>query len=288
MHTVSFVYPEYVEKEKGGDKNHARFVIYPFVKGWAKTIGNSLRRALLSSIPGAAVIMVNIDGVDHEFSAIDGVYEDVVQIILNVKKLILKVTSDEPQKLIINASGKGEYKASHIKPNPYVEILNPDLHLFTITGTKTSLNMEMFVTKGWGYVPVEYLKIDDLMEPGSIPVDAFFSPVKKVNFYIDNMRYGDRMDYEKLIIEIWTNGAIIPEEALYIAGERLKTAFNNIITIDKDKEELKDIIFKLKYIDIDMDIDKLQIEDVDNLNILEEEEKEKVKNYLRRKNETQE
>ncbi len=289
MYTTEFIFPEYVEKDdEVSSQTYGKFYIYPFERGWGKTIGNSLRRALLSAIPGAAVILVKINGVEHEFSTIEGVYEDVTQIILNVKKLIIRLNSNEPQKLTIDVKGKGEYKAGDINPNPYVEILNPDLHLFTITGTKTSVNMEMLVDKGWGYVPVERLKIEKIMQPGMIPVDAFFSPVKKVNFTVENMRYGDRMDYERLILEIWTNGVVVPEHALYLAGEKLVKSFSNIISMDKEKQALKDIIFKLKYIDINFNIDNLTEEDIDNLTILEDDEKEKLRDYLRRKNETQE
>lgn len=191
---------------------YGRFVAEPFERGFGTTIGNALRRVLLSALPGAAVTAVKIEGVYHEFSTIPGVLEDVAEIILNLKELILKLHVDRPKQLLLQASGPGEVQARHITPDADVEILNPDLHIATL-GKEATLNMTLEVRRGRGYVPAER-HAQELADPQVIPIDAVFSPVRKVAMRVENTRVGQLTDYDRLILEIHTNGSLHPEEAL--------------------------------------------------------------------------
>jgi len=192
---------------------YTKFIVEPFERGYGITIGNSLRRVLISSIEGSAVTSVRINGAKHEFSSLDGVVEDTAQIILNIKKLILRSYTKESKILTLTVNKKGEARAKDIKTDETVEILNPDLVIATLTKDRR-LNIEMEVGKGRGYVPSERNKRED--QPiGYIPIDAVFSPVKKVMFNVENTRVGQRTDYDKLILEIWTNGSITPKDAVF-------------------------------------------------------------------------
>ncbi len=200
-------------------EDYGRFVIEPLERGYGITLGNSLRRVLLSSLPGTAVTSVKIDGVLHEFSTIPGVVEDTVDIVLNLKKLLVKLYTDEPVVVRIEANGAGPVYARDIIADASVEILNPDLYIATLQ-EDGSLNMEITVAKGRGYVPAERNKLPE--HPiGIIPVDSIFTPVSKVNFQIDHTRVGQVTDYDKLTIDIWTDKTIAPDEALGLASKIL-------------------------------------------------------------------
>jgi len=195
---------------------YGKFVADPFERGYGNTIGNTLRRVLLSSIEGAAVTSVKIESVLHEFSTVEGVVEDVAQIILNLKRLVLKVHGATPKTVFIKAERKKEVTGADLIVDETVEVVNPDLHIATLSkGGK--LNMELTITKGRGYVPAERFK-DDNKTIGAINVDAIYTPVTKVNFNVENARVGQITDYDRLILEIWTNGSIQPKDALLHAA----------------------------------------------------------------------
>ena len=206
------------------DGNKATFAIEPLHSGYGMTLGNSLRRVILSSLGGAAVTAVKIDTVSHEFSTIDGVKEDVVEVILNLKKLRFRVFSDEPQFLILNASGAGAVTATSIKGNSEVEIVNPEQVIATLANAKTKISLEIKVEKGRGYVPVENREGEKL-EVGMIAVDALYSPVQRVRYNVENTRVGQMTDLDRLVIEVETDGTITPHDAVSQAAELLVEHF---------------------------------------------------------------
>jgi len=208
---------ESLEKDEAG--TYGKFVIEPLERGYGTTLGNSLRRVLLSSLPGAAVTSIKIEGVLHEFSTIPGIREDTTDIILNLKGLAIKMYGEEPQVLRIEAQGEKELKASDIIAGAEIEILNPDLYIATLE-PDGRLFMEMNVEKGRGYVPAEKNKKGD-QAIGIIPVDSIFSPVYKVNYAVENTRVGQVTDYDRLILEVWTNGTVKPEEAVSLSAKIL-------------------------------------------------------------------
>ncbi|HEY6736763.1 MAG TPA: DNA-directed RNA polymerase subunit alpha [Candidatus Saccharimonadia bacterium] len=209
------------------DGNKATFVIEPLYSGYGMTLGNSLRRVILSSLGGAAVTAVKIDSVSHEFSTIDGIKEDVVEIILNLKKLRFRVYSDEPQFLVLTASGKGEVTGANIKTSSDVEIVNPEQIIATLDTNQVKLGMEIKVEKGRGYVPVENREGEKL-EVGMIAVDALYSPVQRVRYSVENTRVGQVTDLDRLVIEIETDGTITPHDAIRQASEILVEHFQVI------------------------------------------------------------
>ena len=203
--------------ERSDDDKYGKFVVEPLERGYGTTLGNSLRRIMLSSLPGVAVTSVSIEGVQHEFSTIPGVREDVIEILLNLKNLAAKMDSDEPKTIRIEAEGEGEITAGDIITDMDIEILNPDLHIATLAaGAK--LNMEMRLEKGRGYVQAEKNKYPN-MPVGTLPIDSIFSPIKKVNFLVENTRVGKITDFDKLTLEMWTDGTTQPEEALSLAAK---------------------------------------------------------------------
>jgi DNA-directed RNA polymerase subunit alpha len=204
--------------------NKATFVVEPLHPGYGMTLGNSLRRVILSSLGGAAVTAVKIDSVAHEFSTIEGVKEDVVEIILNLKKLRFRVFSDEPQYLVLTASKKGEVTAADIKATADVEIVNPEQILATLDKDKTKFGMEIKVEKGRGYVPVENREAEKL-EVGMIAVDALYSPIARVRYNVENTRVGQMTDLDRLVMEIETDGTITPHDAIRQAAEILVEHF---------------------------------------------------------------
>lgn len=220
---------------------YGKFIAEPFERGYAVTIGNGLRRVLLSSIEGAAVTSIKIAGVQHEFSTIPNVTEDVVQIILNIKKLILRSFAKEPKTIYLKAETKGDVTAADIITDETIEVLNPDLHIATLT-KKTKLEIEMEVGRGRGYVPAERNKKEG--QPiGTIPIDSIFTPVTKVNLNVENTRVGQMTDYEKLILEIWTNSAVTPKDALLYAShilDRHLDIFVNFGKLPEEEEEIKE------------------------------------------------
>ncbi len=200
------------------DGTYGKFVVEPLERGYGTTLGNSLRRVLLSSLPGVAVTSIKIEGVLHEFSTIEGVQEDVTEIVLNIKDLVLKINGDGPKTVYIEAEGPGEVTASSIKCDSEVEILQPDTHIATLS-EGGRLFMEITLDKGRGYVPAERNK--QIMQPviGVIPVDSIYTPVVKVNYAVSNTRVGQITDYDKLSLEVWTNGTISAQEAVSLAAK---------------------------------------------------------------------
>ncbi|MBU1037853.1 MAG: DNA-directed RNA polymerase subunit alpha [Candidatus Omnitrophica bacterium] len=214
---------------------YGKFVAEPFERGYGTTIGNGLRRVLISSIEGTAVTSIKISGVHHEFSAINGVLEDVPQIIMNIKKLVLKSHFKTPKPMIINVEKKGNVTAKDIKVDETVEIVNPELHIATLT-KNVKLKIEMEVARGRGYVPAERNKKEG-QSIGVIAVDSIFTPIRKVNFFVENTRVGQITDYDKLIVELWTNGAIGPKEALLYASNILQRHLDIFVGFGKLPEE---------------------------------------------------
>ena len=196
------------------------FVVEPFERGFGVTIGNSLRRILLSGLEGAAVTSVKIDNALHEFTTITGVVEDITEVILNLKRLLLRLHGDEPRMIVVDKEGPCEIKGSDIVCDAHVEVLNPDHHIAAVD-KDGKLRMEMEVKKGIGYVPAEMNKSED-QEIGVIPIDAIFSPIIKANFKVEHTRLGQATDYEKLILQIWTDGSITPSDALSQAAQILQ------------------------------------------------------------------
>ncbi|AEM79575.1 DNA-directed RNA polymerase subunit alpha [Thermoanaerobacter thermohydrosulfuricus] len=214
--------------EQSEDGTYGKFVVEPLERGYGITLGNSLRRVLLSSLPGAAPKSVKIDGVLHEFSTLPGVKEDVVEIILNLKEVAVKLHSDEPVVGRIDVEGKGEVTAGHIKGSADIEILNPDHHIATLSDDG-KLHMEIVFVKGKGYVPSD--KNKEPNQPiGVIPVDSIFTPVKRVSYNVENTRVGHVTDYDKLTLEVWTNGTITPKEAISMASDMLIKYFQKFIS----------------------------------------------------------
>lgn len=216
--------------------NYGKFIAEPLERGYGITLGNALRRVLLSSIEGAAVISVKIDGVSHEFSTIEGVAEDVPEIILNIKNLVLRSYSKSPKKIYIKAEGTKEIKAKDIITDETIEVINPELHIAKLTSSKAKLNIEMEVGTGRGFVPAEVNKRED-MPVGVIAIDSIFTPVKRVVFKVENTRVGKRTDYDKLILEIFSNASIEPKEALIYATKVLSKHLELFFTLGEIPEE---------------------------------------------------
>ncbi|NMA66697.1 MAG: DNA-directed RNA polymerase subunit alpha [Clostridiaceae bacterium] len=211
------------------DNEYGKFVVEPLERGYGITLGNSLRRILLSSLPGVAVTSIKIDGVLHEFSTLPGVVEDVTEIILNLKELRLKLFSEQSKTLYIDYEGEGEIKASDIKADSDVEILNPDLHIATVNGTSRFF-MELNVSHGRGYVSAEKNKLPN--QPiGIIPVDSIYTPIRKVNYTVEDTRVGQITDYDKLTIEVWTDKSIAPDEAVSLGAKILSDHLNLFINL---------------------------------------------------------
>jgi len=204
-------------EEESHDESFARILAQPFERGWGTTVGNSLRRALLSSIPGAAITAVKIDGADHEFSAVPGVVEDVTDIILNLKKIPFRVHSQEAVFLDLEAKGPGEVTAGQFQTTHQIEVIDPSVHVATLSADGL-LRMTVRVAVGRGYVQAEENQTEDL-DTGFIPIDSAHSPVRRANFRVEMARLGRMTNYERLIVEVWTNGTISPEEAISQAGQ---------------------------------------------------------------------
>ena len=278
------------------DNRYGRFVIEPLERGYGITLGNSLRRILVSSLPGAAVNSIKIDGVLHEFTTIPGVVEDMTEIILNLKELRLKLFSDQPKTLYIDYEGEGEITAADIKPDADVEILNPDLHIATISGNNR-LFMEINVSHGRGYVPAEKNKLPN--QPiGVIPIDSIYTPVRKVNYTVEDTRVGQITDYDKLTIEVWTDGSIAPDEAISLGAKILSDHLNLFINLtDRAKntevlvekgEPAKDKILEMTIEELDLSVrsynclKRAGINTIDDLISKTEEEMMKVRNLGRK------
>ncbi|MBI3087582.1 MAG: DNA-directed RNA polymerase subunit alpha [Candidatus Omnitrophica bacterium] len=225
-------------EESSRTDTYGKFMAEPFERGFGTTIANSLRRILISSIEGAAVTSIKVDGVLHEFSSIPGVLEDVTQIVLNVKQLVLRAHTRQPKTLVLASKKKGAVTAGDIETDDTVEIINPDLHLCTLTKAQ-DFRMELEVARGRGYVPAEKHRKEG--QPiGTIPIDGLFGPVKRVNFAVEDTRVGQVTDYDRLILEIWTNGAMTPKDALLYASNILQRhldLFVNFGVLPEEPEE---------------------------------------------------
>ncbi len=282
------------------DNRYGKFVCEPLERGYGTTLGNSLRRILLSSLPGAAITSIRIDGVLHEFSTIPGVRDDVTNIILNLKSLCFKMLSDEPKVLRIDVEGEREVTAADIIPDADIEILNPELHIATLN-KEGSLHMEMTVERGRGYVSADKNKKPDHVI-GIIPIDSIFSPVLRVNYTVSDTRVGNATDYDKLVLEIWTDGSIRPEEAVSKAASILIShlkLFQNMAGLTEE-EEMEDGAFteveendtakvmEMTIEDLDLSVrsynclKRANINTVANLTAKTEEEMMKVRNLGRK------
>ncbi len=247
--------------EVGQNGCYGKFVIEPLERGFGHTLGNSMRRVLLSSLPGVAVSSVHIEGVQHEFSTIPGVKEDVTEIILNLKSMACKMFSDNPKQLIIDMKGPGELTAGDIKTDDEVEIVNKDLHIATLN-EDAHLQMQITLDRGRGYVSAEKNKTAS-MPIGVIPVDSIFTPVRKVNYTVEDTRVGQITDYDKLTLEIWTDGSVKPDEAISEAAKILTeqlslfTCLNDqvmpVIT-QEPADERKDKVLEMTIEDLDLSV----------------------------------
>jgi len=235
---VGFQKPHIDIAEISRDGAYGRFVVEPLERGYATTLGNSLRRILLSSLPGTAISNIKFDGVLHEFSVIEGVKEDVCEIILNLKDVAIKNTSssDEPKTAYIDISGDGVLTAGDIKSDPDIEILNPDLHIATLSGKDARIYAEITITNGRGYDGAEKNKKHGT-GIGVIPMDSLYTPVKRVNFQVENTRVGQVTDFDKLVLEVWTNGTISPDEAVSLGAKIFSEHLNLFINLSENAKE---------------------------------------------------
>ena len=258
-----FERPNIEVAEISEDKKYGKFVVEPLERGYGITLGNSLRRIMLSSLPGAAVSQVKIEGVLHEFSSIPGVKEDVTEIIMNIKSLALRNNSDtnEPKTAYIEYEGEGVVRAADIQVDQDIEILNPDLVIATLSGKDTKLYMELTITKGRGYVGADKNKTDDL-PIGVIAVDSIYTPVERVNVTVENTRFGQITDFDKLTLDVYTNGTLVPDEAVSLAAKVLsehlclfidlsENAKTAEIMVEKEDDEKEKVL--------EMSIDELEL-----------------------------
>jgi len=221
-----------VRDESVSTDTYGKFIAEPFEAGYGRTIGNSMRRVLLSSLEGTAISSIKIEGAPHEFCNIPGVVEDVTEIVLNLKKVILKSYSRDPQRLVIRVTGPGEVTAGDIQTSSNLEVLNPDHHIATLDADGV-FNAEIEVRVGRGYCPAEANKKEE-QEIGVIPIDSLFSPVSRVKYEVENCRVGHRTDYDRLMIEIWTDGRVTPGDALTISASILRHHLDIFVSYDKD------------------------------------------------------
>ncbi len=255
--------PRIETAEIKSDGTYGRFVLEPLERGYGTTLGNSLRRVLLSSLPGVAVTSIKIDGVQHEFSTIPGVKEDVTEIVLNIKGLIAKIHGEAPKTVYIEAEGECEVTAGDIKADSEVEILDPGMHIATLSqGAK--LYMEIVIDRGRGYVPSERNKQNLQSTIGVIPVDSIYTPVLKVNYTVENTRVGQITDYDKLTLEIWTDGTISAKEAVSLGAKVLnehlnlfidlsEEAYNTEIMVEKD-DKGKEKVLEMTIEELDLSV----------------------------------
>ena len=239
---IEFEKPVIEIVNKADDDTYGQFVIEPLERGYGTTLGNSLRRIMLSSLPGVAVTSVKIEGVLHEFSTIPGVKEDVIEVLLNLKGLAAEIYSDEPKVIYIEASEEGEVTAGDIIADADVDIINPEMHIATLAKGAT-LNMEMRIEKGRGYVAADKNKYPG-MPIGTIPMDSIFSPITKINFLVENTRVGQITDFDKLTIDIWTDGTTTPEEALSLAAKVLSEHLNLFINLTEHASTVEIMVEK--------------------------------------------
>ena len=264
--------------ENQSDESYGKYIVEPLERGYGTTLGNSLRRVLLSSLPGTAVTSVKIAGVQHEFSTIPGVKEDVTEIVLNIKGSIFKLHSDGPKTVYIEASGECEVRAGDIKADSEVEVLNPDLHIATL-GPDGYLSMEMVVDHGRGYVVADKNKGTQQVI-GSIPVDSIYSPVLKVNYTVENTRVGNKTDYDKLTIEVWTDKTITPRDAVSLGAKILCdhfTLFTDLSetigsesTVKEKVETQRDKVLEMTIEELDLSVRSFNCLKRANINTVED------------------
>jgi DNA-directed RNA polymerase subunit alpha len=237
MALPSFQMPESIELDESTYTNtFGKFIVQPLERGFGTTIGNSLRRVLLSSIPGAAITMFRVDGILHEFSTIAGVQEDVSEVVLNLKQVRIKTIEKKPDRILLDLKGPMDLKASDLQAGSVeFEILNPDMHIATLN-EDAEFQMELRIGRGRGYIPADENKMPD-MPIGMIPIDSIYTPVTLVTYRVENTRVGHRTDYEKLILEITTDGTLTPDDALSYAGKILRDHIQMFITFDVEPEE---------------------------------------------------
>lgn len=297
---LEFEKPRIEVSEISEDGTYGRFVVEPLERGYGITLGNSLRRIMLSSLPGAAVSSIKIDGVLHEFSTIPGVKEDVAEIILNLKNLALKAYEDfsEAHSAYIDFRGEGVVHASDIKVDSDIEVVNPDLVIATLSGgPDTHLSMELKITTGRGYVGADKNKKDD-QSVGVIPIDSLYTPVQRVNFTVENTRVGQITDYDKLTLEVWTKGTITPEDAVSLAAKVMNdhlalfidlsdNARNAEIMVEKEEDQ-KEKVLEMTIEELDLSVrsynclKRAGINTVEDLTNKSEEEMMKVRNLGRK------
>ena len=259
-----FEKPKIEIAEISEDRKFGRFVVEPLERGYGTTLGNSLRRIMLSSLPGAAVSQVKIDGVVHEFSAIPGVKEDVTEIVMNIKSLAIKNTSEtnEPKTAYIEFEGEGVITAGDIQADPDIEILNPELVIATLNGGSDSkLYMELTITKGRGYISADKNKNEDL-PIGVIAIDSIYTPVERVNLTVENTRVGQITDFDKLTLDVYTNGTLEPDEAVSLAAKVLSEHLNSFIDLSESAKTAEVMIEKEdneKEKVLEMNIDELEL-----------------------------
>ncbi len=283
--------------EVSDDGKYGKFVVEPLERGYGTTLGNSLRRVLLSSLPGYAITSAKIDGVLHEFSTIPGVKEDVTEIVLNLKQVILKIDGDGPKTIYISASGEGEVTAGDIKTDSEIEILNPELHIATLN-SDAKLNIELTCDRGRGYVSSERNK--QLLKPaiGVIAIDSIYTPVLKVNYTVENTRVGQITDFDKLTLEVWTNGTIKASESVSLGAKILNEHLDLFRTLSEEsydtslmienKEDDKKAILEMTIEELDLSVrsfnclKRAQYNTVGDLITKTEEEMMKVRNLGRK------
>ncbi len=282
--------------ENSSDASYGKYVVEPLERGYGTTLGNSLRRILLSSLPGTAVTSIKIAGVQHEFSTIPGVKEDVTEIVLNVKGIIAKLYCEGVKTVYIEASHEGVITAGDIKTDSDVEILNPELHIATL-GADASFNMELTLSHGRGYVPADKNKTPQTVI-GVIPVDSIYTPVRKVNYTVENTRVGDATDYDKLTLEVWTNGTIDARDAVSLGARILCDHFalftdlsetmGNRSTVVEKAEAQRDKVLEMTIEELDLSVRSFNCLKRANINTVEdlisksEEEMMKVRNLGRK------
>ena len=297
MTDLRFEKPRVERVELSEDGSYGKYTVAPLQRGYGTTLGNSLRRMMLSSLEGAAISSVKIENVQHEFSTIPGVKEDVSQIVLNLKQVIIKLHSDGPKTVYVEAEGSGELCARDIKADSDVEIINGDLHIATLNDD-AKLYMEITINKGRGYVSADKNKA--MLQPliGLIPVDSIYTPVEKVNYYVENTRVGQNTDFDKLTVEVWTNGTKTADEAISLSAKiindhmmlfiQLTDEAMNVETMVEKGTEKKEKVLDMTIEELDLSVrsynclKRAGINTVEDLTLRKEEEMMKVRNLGRK------
>ena len=297
MTDLRFEKPRVERVELSEDGSYGKYTVAPLQRGYGTTLGNSLRRMMLSSLEGAAISSIKIENVQHEFSTIPGVKEDVSEIVLNMKQVIIKLHSDGPKTVYIEAEGSGELCARDIKTDSDVEIINGDLHIATLN-EDAKLYMEITINKGRGYISAEKNKA--ILQPliGLIPVDSIYTPVEKVNYYVENTRVGQNTDFDKLTVEVWTNGTKTADEAISLSAKiindhmmlfiQLTDEAMNVETMVEKEETKKEKILDMTIEELDLSVrsynclKRAGINTVEDLTLRKEEEMMKVRNLGRK------